>query len=93
MNLGPGTYYLVLQNAVTASGNPIYWDENNGPSTASDSGIGDLNGFDRPGTNSEAFQILGTTGVPEPATWATTILGFGLLGSALRRRKAAAVAA
>ncbi|HEX5377431.1 MAG TPA: PEPxxWA-CTERM sorting domain-containing protein [Phenylobacterium sp.] len=28
------------------------------------------------------------TGVPEPATWATMILGFGLAGVALRRRRA-----
>ena len=30
-----------------------------------------------------------TGGVPEPATWAMTILGFGLIGTSLRRRKAA----
>ncbi len=30
--------------------------------------------------------------VPEPATWAMTIMGFGLLGLALRRRRAASVA-
>jgi len=28
-----------------------------------------------------------TLGVPEPATWGMIVLGFGLLGSALRRRK------
>ncbi len=27
-------------------------------------------------------------GVPEPATWAVMIIGFGVIGSALRRRKA-----
>ncbi len=31
-----------------------------------------------------------TTGVPEPATWALMLAGFGLAGSALRRRTAAA---
>ncbi len=33
-------------------------------------------------------------GVPEPATWAMMILGFGMAGGALRttRRKAAAIA-
>lgn len=30
-------------------------------------------------------------GVPEPATWATMILGFGLAGAALRRRRMAAM--
>jgi hypothetical protein len=27
-----------------------------------------------------------TSGVPEPATWAMMIVGFGLVGSAVRRR-------
>jgi hypothetical protein len=31
-----------------------------------------------------------TGGVPEPATWAMMILGFGLVGAGLRRRKLAA---
>ncbi len=94
VNLGPGTYYLVLQNASVPSGNPIYWDENNGPSSANHNTIGNLAGWDGSCcTGSEAFQILGTTGVPEPATWATTILGFGLLGSTLRRRRSVSAAA
>ncbi|WP_332769738.1 PEPxxWA-CTERM sorting domain-containing protein [Phenylobacterium sp.] len=32
-------------------------------------------------------------GIPEPATWAMMIVGFGLAGSALRRRSAALIAA
>jgi hypothetical protein len=32
--------------------------------------------------------ILTFNGVPEPATWTSMILGFGLLGGALRRRRA-----
>ena len=34
-----------------------------------------------------------SAGVPEPATWATMILGFGLLGLASRRRRAMSFAA
>lgn len=34
-----------------------------------------------------------TSAVPEPATWALMITGFGLAGSALRRRRALALAA
>ncbi|HZZ68680.1 MAG TPA: PEPxxWA-CTERM sorting domain-containing protein [Phenylobacterium sp.] len=34
------------------------------------------------------FSKLEVTGVPEPATWASLVLGFGLLGGALRRRGA-----
>lgn len=39
-------------------------------------------GSDRPGP--------GPGGVPEPATWAMLIAGFGMVGAAVRRRKAAA---
>ena len=31
-----------------------------------------------------------TSGVPEPATWAMMITGFGMIGGAMRRRKATA---
>ncbi|MBX3484197.1 NF038122 family metalloprotease [Phenylobacterium sp.] len=37
-------------------------------------------------TTAQAYQAFG---VPEPSTWAVTILGFGLLGAAMRRRRAA----
>lgn len=33
---------------------------------------------------------IASAAVPEPATWATMIAGFGLVGAATRRRKAAA---
>ncbi len=36
---------------------------------------------------------LTLTSVPEPATWAFTILGFGMVGAAVRRRSVGAVAA
>ncbi len=42
------------------------------------------------------FERTGTTnipGVPEPATWALMLSGFGLAGAALRRRRAFAVSA
>lgn len=35
----------------------------------------------------------GEVAVPEPATWAMLIMGFGLVGSAVRRRKASVVSA
>ncbi len=44
------------------------------------------------GINSRALQITGgsasgvPTGVPEPAAWAMMLAGFGLVGSAMRRR-------
>ena len=39
------------------------------------------------------FTNIGGIGVPEPATWAMMIGGFGLVGSALRRRRGDVVAA
>jgi hypothetical protein len=58
--LPAGTYYLVLQNARTDTGAATYWDDNNGPSSASAQGYGDLAPYyPNGGTNSEAFSILG----------------------------------
>jgi len=76
ISLGAGTYYLVLQNAVTAGGNPIYWDENDGLSTATESVTGSI--------GSESFQIIGNVAVvgatPLPSTWTMLIAGFLGLG-------------
>ncbi len=60
LNLGTGTYYLNLQNAVTSGDNPLYWDENDGagckspgcPSLADDNGVGTI--------GSETFDITGS---------------------------------
>lgn len=80
VSLAAGTYYLVLQNAVTTNGDPISWDENDGPSSATENTVGAI--------GSESFQILGTTGgVPEPATWALMLVGLGGLGATLRSRR------
>lgn len=40
-----------------------------------------------------SFSLNGVSGVPEPAGWALMIGGFGAMGSALRRRRAALLAA
>ena len=51
--LNNGTYWVNLQNAITAEGEPIYWDENSGPSSASMNEVGTI--------PSESFTILGST--------------------------------
>jgi hypothetical protein len=90
--LASGTYWIQLSGAVTNTGDPIYWDDNNGASSAwqgGSGGIGDLTDFDGViGTNSEAFSI----GTPEPATWALMLAGFAGLGAALRSRRKLATA-
>ena len=97
--LNTGTYWLNLQNAVTAEGEPVYWDEDSGPSSASESEVGTI--------PSESFTLLGacsqgasggcgtttststsTTGtsVPEPSS--IMLFGSGILGLAnVVRRK------
>ena len=37
--------------------------------------------------NSDQFSTFGVAGVPEPASWALMILGFGAGGAMLRRRR------
>lgn len=44
-------------------------------------------------TDHQAFAYAIAGGVPEPATWAMMIMGFGAIGATIRRRRATAVAA
>jgi len=91
VNLAAGTYWLNLANAVVNTGDPIYWDENSGPSSASENSVGTI--------PSEAFTVLGGTSttttttsttsgtsVPEPSS--IMLFGSGILGLAgvLRRK-------
>ena len=77
----PSTYWLNLQNATVPSGDPVYWDENSGPSSASESSVGTI--------PSEAFTVHGSgmSGMtPEPGS--ILLFGSGILGMAgLLRRK------
>src|SRR5579884_2067481 len=92
--LAAGNYWFSLQNAFTPSGDPIYWDQGNGPSTSWNNVLGyntPANGvcFD-PAPNgycNQSFQLYGTSnsGVPEPAS--LFLLGSGLFGLANVARK------
>ena len=77
-----GTYWLNLQNASVNTGDPVYWDENSGPSQASENSVGTI--------PSEAFTLnglcCGPPTVPEPGS--IFLLGSGILGlAALMRLK------
>jgi len=87
VNLAGGTYWLNLDNAVVNDGDPVYWDENSGASSASENSVGTI--------PSEAFTVLGSssttsstssTSVPEPSS--IMLFGSGILGLAgvLRRK-------
>ena len=73
--LGNGTYWVNLQNAVVADGDPVYWDENDGIGCSSPGcpSLGLGNNCIDPGyqcVGSEAFTLSGNTEatVPEPAS-------------------------
>src|ERR1700678_3327833 len=85
INLAAGTYWLNLDNAtLNDDGDPIYWDENSGPSSASENSVGTI--------PSEAFTIYSndsimstTSTTPEPTSvmlWGSGIIG---LAGAIRR--------
>jgi hypothetical protein len=80
-----GAGYATLGNACSTSGcsisNPIYWDENSGPSTAYENTIGSI--------PSEAFTLGGgTCCLPTPEPSSILLFGSGVLGLAgvLRRK-------
>ena len=43
--------------------------------------------FDALRVNGAAVDVAGVAGVPEPAAWALMLVGFGLMGSAMRKRR------
>jgi hypothetical protein len=91
VNLSAGTYYLVLQNAAAPNGDPVYWDESDGLSSAMSNLIGSLANYThRPASGSEAFQVFGTddSDAPEPASWSLMLIGLAGLGASLRGRRA-----
>ena len=82
VELAAGTYWLNLENASVPTGDPIYWDENSGPSQASENSVGTI--------PSESFTLLGSNGtttggtVPEPG--GIMLFGAGILSLAGLRR-------
>jgi hypothetical protein len=88
LSLAAGNYWFTLQNATVPGGNdPIYWDENDGPSVGYSTQVGSIGAYEGTGlSGSETFTITAT---PEPSSF--LLLGSGLMGLAfLIRRKLAA---
>ncbi len=96
ITLTAGSQYWL--EASTEGSNVAYWDwtssQTTGPSRYVDAVYGDYATID---SRQGAFAIQGTiaaadTGsVPEPASWALMLGGFGMVGGALRSRRKAAV--
>ena len=92
-SVGPGTYWLKIFGFSTliptyhtntplhtaVAGSPYAFEHSISYYAANDAIGFSLNGVD---------PVVGG-GVPEPATWALMLAGFGLVGSALRRRQSA----
>lgn len=63
-----GTFWVNLQNGSATNGDPVYWDQNGGPSQAIASGVGPI--------PSESFSILGScppADQPTPPAKAVTV--------------------
>lgn len=92
-SLGAGTYRVSVQVY------PNFAPNNLSGTFAGASTFADVSGAaNNPRSNQWAFDILGvesaTQGaVPEPASWALLIAGFGLTGAAMRRRRQTVVSA
>jgi hypothetical protein len=80
INIGAGTYWLTLSNATVPSGNPVYWDENSGPSSAFENTLGSI--------PSESFTLTGGSDTTTPEPSSILLFASGILGVAgvLRRR-------
>ena len=93
-------YSVILSSTITGGGNPFQWvigernaagDEFSVPPYAGGKAFASVNqgltwssrGVDRP------LRTWMTAAVPEPATWAFMIVGFGLVGAAARRQRIA----
>jgi hypothetical protein len=82
VTLNSGVYWLNLQNATVNTGDPAFWDENAGPSLASQNSGGTI--------PSESFTLLGREGSgngtsPEPGSIMLFASGLGCLAAARRK--------
>jgi hypothetical protein len=89
--LGPGTYYIAMQGISSTFYTFLgYGAATSGGAETHDGGVTWGAGYE--GFPSVAMALYGTggnAGVPEPATWAMMLIGFGGLGAMMRTRRRA----
>ena len=72
LSLAAGTYWFTLQNAIVPGGDPIYWDENDGPSLGYSSSVGSIGDYDAAngyGTGLSGSETFTLTATPEPSSF------------------------
>lgn len=88
-----GSYFFSVYDYASTSGN-FRWKDGASPVSGGARGSGSTSGNSTGWvpTSSYAFALKGTTvsaagAVPEPTTWAMLMIGFGLAGALVRRRR------
>lgn len=95
VSLNAGTYWLEIGNGVMSDATRAILELGSNPaeSWANDDFFGpQLTADNGSGGGSINFQLIGSV-VPEPASWAMMIAGFGLVGLTARRRRTVGVLA
>lgn len=77
---------IILSSLI--AGGSLYYPEFHLP-VGSLTAFGTYKFYDQPGMISGSITLSPDVGVPEPATWALMIMGFGAIGGALRRQAGA----
>ncbi|MBB5686145.1 PEPxxWA-CTERM sorting domain-containing protein [Sphingobium boeckii] len=86
---GTGSVFSLLVNGTALfSGADCCTIETSGQYTVTGAGINNLAFTFSPGiSDAKQFRVKGVSAVPEPATWGMMLIGFGAVGSAMRRRR------
>lgn len=82
------TYWLGIHASTDFNRDDIYWVTTglNGTALGQESDLGTMDNWIS-NSQEHAFYLTDAGAVPEPGTWATMLLGFGMVGAAMRFRR------